>query len=351
VGDGARVHAVTSRLTGRTDEVRVHRRVVDTTYLEVSVPATHTPSFSVDPDAVVIPVGRLVDADAGTAGFTVLGAGKTAMDACCWLLDNGVDPGRIRWIRPRDAWLNDRASFQQLDLVAGTMEGLALDIECLALAEDVPDLFRRLEDAGALLRLDPGVEPTMYRGAIVSRRELELLRQIDDVVRLGRVRHVGGDRLVLDGGTVPTDRPQVHVDCTAEGFKTKPPRPIFEPVRITLQSMQGGFTPYNAALVGFVEATRDDDGDKNRLCPPIPQPSRATDWIRVLAGAFRATALHSADPDVGAWVGRSRLNLTRGVNDHLDDPRLLDALGRLASHMDAALSNADRLLEDAARSA
>ena len=46
------------------------------------------------------------------ANYTVVGAGKTGMDACIWLLQNGVTPARIRWIMPRDAWMLDRASFQ-----------------------------------------------------------------------------------------------------------------------------------------------------------------------------------------------------------------------------------------------
>ena len=49
-------------------------------------------------------------------------AGKTSADACLWLLDNGVTPDRIRWVRPRDMWFNDRAHLQPLDQVAQTME-------------------------------------------------------------------------------------------------------------------------------------------------------------------------------------------------------------------------------------
>jgi hypothetical protein len=59
----------------------------------------------------------------------VLGAGKTAADACIWLLDNDVEPDRIRWIRPRDAWFYDRRHFQPLEQVSAIMEGLSLDAE------------------------------------------------------------------------------------------------------------------------------------------------------------------------------------------------------------------------------
>lgn len=49
--------------------------------------------------------------------YAVLGAGKTVADACIWLLDNDVEPDRIRWIRPRDAWFYDRRHFQPLEQV------------------------------------------------------------------------------------------------------------------------------------------------------------------------------------------------------------------------------------------
>jgi len=41
---------------------------------------------------------------------------------------------------------------------------------------------------------------------------------------------------------------------------------------ITPQLMRAGQTPFNAALVGFMETTGRDDAEKNRLCPPNPFP-------------------------------------------------------------------------------
>ena len=175
-------HAFSSRLTGETTTVRVRRKVVDATCLETSVPATHTPTFTIGEGVKLIPIGDLVHVLEPPSGFTVLGAGKTAMDACSFLLDNGVDPARIRWVRPRDAWLMNRSSWQPLDLVASTVESLSLVLQCLAEAENLDDLFGRLEACGALLRLERAVEPTMFRGAIVSPAELQSLKQIERVV-------------------------------------------------------------------------------------------------------------------------------------------------------------------------
>jgi NAD(P)-binding Rossmann-like domain len=345
--DGAE-HAFGSRLTGETTTVRVRQKVVDATYLETSVPATHTPAFSIGEGVKLIPVGELAHVTEPPSGFTVLGAGKTAMDACSFLLDNDVDPDKIRWVRPRDAWLMNRSSWQPLDLVASTVESLSLVLLALAEAETLDVLFRRLEACGALLRLDPSVEPTMFRGAIVSQAEHQSLKQIERVVRQGRVRRIDTDRIALDEGEVPTDRGTIHVDCTAYGLRATPPRPIFEEGRVTPQSLMGGFTTFNAAMVGFIEAARDDDADKNRLCPPTAYPSRSIDWISVFEGGFRVITQMLQEPDLAAWLGTCRLNTTRGMNDHMGDPRMQAALGRWFEHMEPALANAERLRAAAA---
>ena len=81
------------------------------------------------------------------------------MDACIWLLGSGVPPEMIRWIRPRDAWLLDRAFQQPLELVTWLIEGVSLYLEAAAQAEGISDLFSRLEACGQLVRLDPAVEP------------------------------------------------------------------------------------------------------------------------------------------------------------------------------------------------
>src|SRR5262249_54311488 len=150
-------------------------------------------------------------------------------DACSWLLDNGVAPDAIRWIRPRDAWILDRAYNQPLDRLPDLIEGAARNMEAAAAAESVNDLFGRLEDAGQLLRIDRGVEPTMFRCAVLSQAELTRLREVEHVERKGHVRRVGCSEIWLEEGTIPTDRGQVHIYCTAAGLRAAPARPIFAP--------------------------------------------------------------------------------------------------------------------------
>lgn len=344
VGERNGKHLFTSRLHGRETAVHVRRRFVDATWMEGAVPATHVPSFGAHPDTrLVSPTGLTRLSEAGS-GYTLLGGGKTAMDTCVWLLDQGVEPARIRWIRPRDSWLIDRRCLQPLGELPAFLDWLSANVEAAARAESADDLFRRLDDAGLLRRLDPDVLPAMFRGAIVGDQELRALRSIDNVVRLGRVEYVEPGRLVLEQGEVRADRDEVYVDCTAQGIRKRSVRPVFEPDRITLQAVRYGMLPFSAALIGYLEATRDDDTERNRLCPPNPLTDAAHDWIPALRIMLTADSRWSQEEDLQEWLHNSRLNIGRGLQDHLDNPTVQTALGRMARYQETAVTNLGRLV-------
>jgi hypothetical protein len=334
-------------LTGAITTVRVRRRLVDATYLESSLPSTQSPPFAIDPGSVVVAPNKLVALAGSPSGFTVIGAGKTAMDSCCWLVGNGVDADAIRWVRPREPWTNDRASLQPMRLVGGFATWMAAMTEASAAATSLRDMWLRMEDAGALVRLDPAVEPTFWRGPILSKTERATLGSIGDVVRMGRVRHVGANRIELDGGTIPTEPGHVHVDCTAAGLGCRPNRTVFERDRITPQLVQHGIAPFSAALIGWVEANRDNDMERNRLCPPngFAPEADARSFARQWAATQRAVTAWSAEPDLSRWVGTCRLNPLGNAREHLDEPAL-NALKRTLQHRDAAIDNLDRLVTD-----
>jgi hypothetical protein len=338
-------HQLLNRLTGEVTTVRVRRKLVDATYLETSLPSTHTPSFDVEPNARLVTPNELVGLTMPGSGFTVIGAGKTSMDTCNWLLDTGVPPDAIRWIRPRDAWTLERSFWQPQSLLPWLIEGVSRQVEAAAEAADAADLFGRLEDCGQLMRLDPEVQPATFRGAILSEAERDRLHEIDNVVRQGRVVHIATDEIVLTEGSIATDAGQVYVDCTAAGLNRAPVRPVFEPDRVTLQWLQWGVLPFSAALIGFIEATRHSDADKNRLCPPSPPLGEAIDWVRALYVTQRSQVTWQSDPDIAPWMERSRLNLARGISEHLDDPRMLSSLGRYTAHLEPALANLERLCD------
>jgi len=350
-GDFDQQHTFVSRLTGDCTQVHVRRKVVDTTYLQVSVPATHALPFQVDPGARVLPVGELVNQVEAASGYTVLGGGKTAMDTCCWLLGAGVDPDRITWIRPRDSWVLDRRAFQPRNLMAFAIEAFDLGVQTLAEASDAEDLFRRLEDADQIQRFDREVVPTMYRGAILSAAELEALKGVTRVVRKGHIKRIGTSRILLEQGDIATDPKQIHVDCSAIGIRANPEVPIFGSRRITLQGLVGGFTTFSSALIAFVEAARQDDAEKNHLLTPVSPLNEPIDWIKSYRGFMNVSALHggAGGADIADWLERARLNLTMGIRETAQDPGVASRLARIDENTPRAMANARRLLGEQPR--
>ena len=337
LGGEGEEHQVRDLRSGDVHTVRVRRSLVDASYLEGSIPATHEPSFTVAPEASFVPVNGLPDAASAHRRFTVIGAGKTSADACLWLLDHDVSPEQIRWVRPRDAWFTDRASLQPLAQVAALMEGISFDAEAAAQATDLTDLFTRLEDAGRLIRLDPKVSPTMYRGTMLSRPELTDLREIEDVVRLGRLRAIEADRIVLDDGELPTSAETLHVDCSAVGLRNAPPVPTFSPGRIVIQQVRQASPTFNAAVLAFIEAHRDTDEEKNRLSPPHSYTSSIEDWGPLMRRTWTTEQTWFNEPDVAAWIAASRLSVLRALPEHMHEPRAQESLARYVKYFGPAI--------------
>ena len=340
--------AFIAALTGMTTEVKVRRAVVDARYLEPTIPSTHTRSFTVDRGVRCVPVNDLPDVREPATGYTIIGGGKTGSDACTWLLQHGVDPDDIRWIRARDAWMWNRAQLQPLELVTDTIDGVSRAVEASAQAESIDDLFARLEACGHLLRFDSSVTPTMYHSATFSVAEQKRLQTIENVVRLGHIKKIGPGEIELGEGTIPTNRGQLYVDCSA-GLPKAPPRPIFEPGRITLQCISTAHPTFNAAVIGYIEASRGDDQvAKSRLAPTTRYPDRANDWIPNMRGQLVSTSLWNAQPDLAEWLQSSRLNISRGMFDKASEPRMAEALTRFITHSDDAVTNLERLSATAA---
>lgn len=300
---------VVSRISGRRYEVPQRCRIVDARYLAPDIPAQTPPPFEVADGARVVPVNELVSVAEAPSQYVVVGSGKTATDACLWLLAHGVDPGAVCWVRPRDPWMLNRAVVQPdpavfLGMVAGTMEAAAA-------ASSLQDLFLRLEDAGIMLRVDRSVTPTMAKTPTLAAWELERLRSIEDVVRLGHVRRVEPGRITLEQGPVGVARDALVVHCAAAGLRYPPSVPIWRPSAITLQPIRSGFPCFGAALAGYVEATRDDDAEKRRLCPPTPYPDTLAQWADMTVTGARAAMSFGSEPDVKAWADTVALNPAR----------------------------------------
>jgi hypothetical protein len=327
-------YEVESLLTGARRPVTVRKKVVDGTHSRMQVPATTPPRYPVAPSVRCVPVNDIATLARPQAGYVIVGAGKTGMDACLWLLEQGVDPDDIRWIMPRDSWVLDRANVQAGDEFFtntwGTMTG---QLEAVSAAADVPDLMLRLEAAGEWMRIDPRVEPTAYHGAILSKAELAQLRRIQGIVRLGHVTAIDDGEIHLERGSIPLPTGTLVVDCSAAGIPSVPAVPVWAGDRITPQWLRTFGTVFSAALIAHVEATVDDDAEKNALCTPIVPPTLATDWLRMLAVSMKNQQRWSRHPGLLQWLAGSRLNAlfntaTRIGPDETEKIALMQRYGR-----------------------
>jgi hypothetical protein len=233
---------------------------------------------------------------------------------------------------------------QPLELVGSFMQLQARWVEAAAEADDAKDFAHRLEANGVFVRIDPDVEPGVFRGATLSTIELDALRQIENVVRLGKVLRIGTERVACEQGSIATDTGQIYVDCTAAGVRPTMARPIYEPDRITMQYTTLGIVPWGAATIGVVEASRDDDADQNRLCPPVVFTGEASDLLHIARTGMTGVMARSAEPDLAGWNDRSRLNPARGAPDHVDDPRVAEAFTALAASIGPAMRNLEQRL-------
>jgi hypothetical protein len=329
-------HLVTSRVTGETMEVRVRRRVVDATYLSPTIPATMPPPFGVADDARVVPINELARLDEAPRRFAIVGSGKTATDGIVWLLANGVAPDRIVWVRPREPWMLNRAKVQPDPTVA---LGLAADTMTAAGdAASLDDLFLRLEAANVMLRIDRTVVPTMAKTPTLGTWELDLLRTIEQVVRLGHVQHVTSREIVFDDGSLALAPGTLVVNCAASGLQYPPMVPVWSADAIRLQTIRVGFPCFCAALAGYVEATRDDDRERNRLCPPNALPDSPASWARMQVRGTVAARTYGAEPDIAAWADGCALNPARIEPSRRDDPAVHVAAARVADVAERGLA-------------
>jgi hypothetical protein len=236
-------------------------------------------------------------------------------------------------------------------LLPDLLQGTAIQIEAMAQAASIDELFNRLESEGVFLRIDPTIAPTMFRGAIVSEPELDLLRRIEDVIRMGHVRKIERDAIILDQGRVPTDERTVHVHCAALGLARPPRRPIFEPGRVTIQPFFWGFACYQFALLGAIEATVESDDQKNGLCSPIAYWNVNGDYVTAFLAAMGFTTAIAAHPTLASWNKASRLNPIGGVAAHKNDPRVMESRERIKRFGLPAAMNLQRLVSEQLRTA
>ncbi len=307
-GDDGRITSIVDR--DQVTTVSARRRIVDGTYSHVMVPSMCPPRYAVDPDVTVVPPNDLARIRRPWERYVIIGAGKTGIDSILFLLDNGVAPERIQWIMPNDAWLLDRGAMQP-DLV---LDSVVAMVQSIADATEIQDAFLQLERQGIVFRLDESSLPAKWRCATVDRRELAGLRRVEDVVRLGRVQHVGSDEIRLDEGTIDAAPDTLFVDCSANGLAKRAPTPLFAPGRVTLQPVFMCQQTFSAALLAHLELLDLADEHRNRICTPVPHPEHVLDLASTLVTTSQN--MLNCNRHMALWLRRTRLFLGHHAAPH-----------------------------------
>src|SRR5262249_26146078 len=142
----------------------------------------------------------------------------------------------------------------------------------------------------------------------------------------------------------------IHVHCAARGLARRPLRPIFEAGRVTIQPFVWGFTSYQFAMLGVIEATVEGDEQKNALCPPIFYCEEDADYLTPFLALLTLTNAINPHPALVRWNSASRLNPMSGISSHKDDPRVGASRERVKQFGLAAAVNLPKLLSKRASS-
>ena len=74
------------------EDIEVSARRVVTSRVEIIVPSMRRPSYDIAPGVECVPPNDLPRIREARDRYVIVGAGKTAMDACLWLLHHGIAP-------------------------------------------------------------------------------------------------------------------------------------------------------------------------------------------------------------------------------------------------------------------
>jgi hypothetical protein len=78
-----------------------------------------------------------------------------------------------------------------------------------------------------------------------------------------------------------------------------------------------------------VEATREDDTEKNRLCPPQAFPNTPADWPRMIIQGAQGSQVLATESDVRRWSQATSLYRSRIPAEQASDPDVVGAVARV----------------------
>ena len=217
-----------------------------------NVPSTKSPEYSVSDGVNLVPVNNIADIKTHWRRYVVIGAGKTGLDALLYLIENNVDLKNIVWIVPNDCWYVDREGFFDME---NLWPPTRLIFDNIIESKDINDVYRRGEALGQYMRLDKNIWPTKMRGGSMTKKEMEKIRQIRNIIREGRIDRIDSDAIIFkNGNKIPTDSSTLHIDCSIGG-STFPPvkEKVFTENQINLQMIQFPPSATSAAMIASIE--------------------------------------------------------------------------------------------------
>ena len=119
--------------------------------------------------------------------------------------------------------------------------------------------------------------------------------------------------------------------------------PIWGPEAITLQPIRNTFACFGPALAGYVEATVDDDAERNRICSPAPYSNTTADWAR--QQVLEARASFASHPHVEDWADSVSLNPARVPPELAGSPAVTAAAQRFRQHVGTGLAMMAKLAD------
>ncbi len=334
--------------------VTVRQRIVDTSFFKTSVPSRHTKRYELDAAVKCIAPNQLPLDASGYKNYCVIGAGKTAMDSCVWLIENGADPDHINWVKPRESWIINRDVTQaDASFFSESIGSFANQMEAIAEGTSAEDIFDRLEACGFMLRIDKTLRPTMFHFATISQGEINQLSRITNVIRQGRVVAVNRTGLTMQSGDqVPLPEQTLYVDCTASAvdFVSHEARPVFEPGAITIQALRAPNPCLSAAMIAYIEANYEDDEQRNQLSQPVPLPDNAEAWLKCMLGNMTNQAIWSGEPALSQWITACRVDGFATVIQNADtaNPEHLKILEKLGQNVGPAMAKLQQLVNQSA---
>lgn len=335
-----------SLVTGDVMRIEVRRKTAHATRVGGQVPETYPPPFEVVDGVRLVTPSQLSRLQEPAPGYFVVGAGKAAMDACMWLLDHSCPLARITRVRARELWFNNRFYLQPGHLSRHVVEGTASIVEAVARAATVDQAYEYLEANGVIFRLDPSVWPTVFRGASCSEAEMEQLRTIRNVVRLGRVRRIEPESSLLEEGSVATGPKHVHVHCAAPGLPSRPTHVVFTEDTITIATITRASIAMSSAAIARIERLDIPTAEKNKLSPPMPPVTHPVRYLQAILSGLVTEQAWREHPSLRDWADSTRLNLTKRIPGQEDDPGIKAARARLEDSAGAAFENLARLVAE-----